>query len=64
MKRYFIKPRMERLDGFEIDPENYLARTVYEQDDTPFATGVLDRDGNMIMAAVCMDQIGFVRTDG
>ena len=63
MKRYFTRPRLADIDA-EPDAENYLARTVYEPDDTPYETGILDAQGNKIFAAIRMDQIGFVRSDG
>lgn len=37
------------------------ARTVFELDPSPIPTGILDADGNEIMYAYEMDQIGFVR---
>ena len=67
MKRYFIKPSRLANINEEIDGENYLSRTVYEPDDTPFETGVLDAEGRMIMAQHCISRIGFttefVKTD-
>lgn len=62
MKRYFVQPRnAPRLANIheEPDAENYLARTVYEPDYTPFETGVLDAEGRMIMASYEMGPIGF-----
>lgn len=66
MKRYFVKPSLANINE-EIDAENYLSRTVFEPDNTPFETGVLDADGRMIMASYGLGPIGFttefVKTD-
>lgn len=63
MKRYFIKPRSHpRLANIheEPDAENYLARTVFEPDDSPIETGALDADGRMIVYTVRIGPIGFI----
>ena len=62
MKRYFTRPRLADYDSGP-DAENYLSRTVYEPDQTPYETGIFDAAGNMMYAQVIFDQIGFVRTD-
>lgn len=60
MKReYFIKRRSADIDS-EPDAENYLARTVYE-DYELIDTGVIDANGDKIMARRKMMPIGFVR---
>ena len=60
MKRYFVKPSRAANIHEEVDAENYLSRTVFEPDDTPFETGVLDADGRMIMASYSLGPIGFL----
>ena len=58
-KRYFV-PHLANIDE-HVDGENYLSRTVYEPDDSPFETGILDADGRMIMASYQIGPIGFIR---
>lgn len=61
MKRYFVKPcRLANIND-EVDGENYLSRTVYEPDGTPFETGILDANGRMIMASYSLGPIGFIQ---
>jgi hypothetical protein len=67
VKRYFIgKVRLADYDDGP-DAEDYLSRTIYVPDETPYETGILDAQGNMILAQVRIDPIGFttefVRTD-
>lgn len=57
MKREYV---LGVVDGFTIDAERYLARTVHE-DYELIDTGVLDQSGNKIMARRRIDPIGFVR---
>lgn len=60
MREYVIRrTRMADIDACP-DAEDYLARTVYE-DHELIDIGVLDADGNKIMARKRMDPIGFVR---
>jgi hypothetical protein len=61
MARQYVRMRRRSADiDANIDAENYLAKTVYE-DFELVDTGVLDEDGNKIMAHEKMDQIGFIR---
>jgi hypothetical protein len=53
------KPRLASIDK-DVDGENYLARTVYE-DFELIDTGVLDSEGNPIKAHERMDPVGFIR---
>lgn len=60
MKQYVIcRPRSADIDA-NVDAENYLARTVHE-DHELIDIGLLDSEGNKVMAKKKMDQIGFVR---
>jgi len=59
MRDYVIKRRMGDIDE-NLDGENYLGRTVYEEHEL-VDIGVMDSEGNPIMARRKMDQIGFVR---
>lgn len=61
-KIYYVKPRAE--DDWWYPEENFTrdfaARTVYEEDDS-YDTGMLDANGNKIMARIKKPQIGFTR---
>lgn len=59
MKREYLRIRSADIDGF-VDGEDYLARTVYECHDL-IDIGILDEDGNKIMAREKMDAVGFIR---
>lgn len=52
-------PRSGDIES-EVDAEDYLSRTVYEEFDL-IDIGVMDKEGNPIMARKKMDPIGFVR---
>lgn len=58
-REYFIKRRSADIDG-EPDGEHYLAKTVYEEYEL-IDTGVVDQNGDKIMARRKMQPIGFVR---
>lgn len=58
MRRDYVV-RSARIDE-EVDGENYLSRTVYEPEEL-FDIGILDSDGNRVMARRRIDPIGFVR---
>ncbi|MDS1138591.1 hypothetical protein [Nitratireductor indicus] len=58
-REYVTVRRMAHIDD-EPDAEDYLARTVYEEYEL-IDIGVLDKDGNPIMARKKMDPIGFMR---
>jgi len=59
-REYVIRaPRAARIDE-EIDGENYLARTVYEPEEL-YDIGIVDSDGNKVMARRRLDPIGFIR---
>lgn len=61
MAREYIIGRRRMADIDEnVNGEDYLARTVYEEYDL-IDIGVLDAGGNPIMARKKMDPIGFVR---
>jgi hypothetical protein len=53
------RPKAADIDE-NVNGEDYLGRTVYE-DYELIDTGVIDADGNKIMAREKMDQIGFIR---
>jgi hypothetical protein len=59
-KREYV--RVHRLGDIDenVDGENYLARTVYE-DRELIDIGIVDANGEKIMARQKMDAIGFVR---
>lgn len=59
---YVIRRRMANVygDEFAIDAENYLAKTVHEEIDL-IDIGLLDSEGNAILARKKMDPIGFIR---
>lgn len=59
MRRDYVIVRSAKIDE-EVDAENYLSRTVYEPEEL-VDIGVLDSDGNKVMARRKMDPIGFVR---
>lgn len=58
MREYVVR-RMANIDE-PVDAENYLARTVFEEVEL-IDIGVMDQDGNPIMARKRLDPIGFVR---
>lgn len=58
-KTYFVRPRGADIDQ-NVDAENYLARTVFE-DHELIDIGVMDKDGNQIMARKRLDPVGFIR---
>jgi hypothetical protein len=57
--RDYVIRRMAHIDE-NIDGEDYLGRTVYE-DHELIDIGVLDGNGNRIMARKKSDPVGFVR---
>lgn len=57
-RHYFSKRKSGDIDQ-EVDGENYLARTVYEEREL-IDIGVMDAEGNPIMAMERMNPIGFV----
>ncbi len=59
VRREYIIRRAAKIDE-EVDGENYLARTVYEPEEL-FDIGILDSDGNKVMARRRLDPIGFIR---
>ena len=59
MRREYVIRRSAKIDE-EVDGENYLARTVYEPEEL-VDIGILDSDGNKVMARRRLDPIGFVR---
>lgn len=61
MARDYIIRRHRSADiDCNPDGENYLARTVYEDEET-IDIGLMDSEGNKILARRRMDPIGFVR---
>lgn len=60
MTREYVPVRRCADINDNIDGENYLSRTVYE-DHELIDIGVMDRNGNPIMARKRLDPIGFVR---
>lgn len=59
MRREYVTVRAAKIDE-EVDGEQYLARTVYESEEL-IDIGILDSDGNKVMARRRLDVIGFVR---
>ena len=62
MARSYVIASPSRAAGYDgyIDGEEYLARTVFE-DREMIDIGVLDKDGNKIMAYQKPEPIGFIR---
>lgn len=58
MRDYVIR-RSANIDE-QVNAEDYLARTVHEEHEL-IDIGVMDSEGNKIMARRRMDPIGFVR---
>ena len=58
MRRDYVI-RAAKIDE-EVDGEQYLSRIVYEPEEL-IDIGILDSDGNRVMARRRLDQIGFVR---
>jgi len=58
MRDYIIR-RMADIDE-NVNGENYLGRTVYEEHEL-IDIGIVDQNGDRIMARKRMDPIGFVR---
>lgn len=56
---YVIRPKAD-YDSWEADGKDSLARTVYEPEEL-FDIGIVDSDGNKVMARRRIDPIGFVR---
>lgn len=59
MRDYIIRRRAADIDS-NIDGENYLAKTVHESEEL-INIGLLDSEGNKVMARRRMDPIGFIR---
>lgn len=61
-ERSYITVRRTRSADMDsgADGEDYLARTVFE-DHELIDIGVMDKDGNPIMARKRLDPVGFVR---
>ncbi len=59
MREYLVRPRSADMSA-EPDGENYLARTVFEQEEL-IDIGVLDPAGKPIMARRKTPPIGFIR---
>jgi hypothetical protein len=57
--REYVRYRAAKIDD-GVDAEDYLARTVHESHEL-IDIGILDEDGNRIMARQKMGAIGFVR---
>lgn len=58
-REYVVQRRAANIDE-NVNGEDYLARTVHE-DHELIDIGVMDAQGNRIMARRRMDPIGFVR---
>ncbi|MGN6772635.1 MAG: hypothetical protein ACTHJQ_22715 [Rhizobiaceae bacterium] len=58
MRDYIIR-RMADIDE-NVNGEDYLGRTVYEEHEL-IDIGIVDQNGDRIMARKHMDPIGFVR---
>ncbi len=59
MARDYIIRRMADIDE-NVKGEDYLGRTVYEEHEL-IDIGIVDQNGDKIMARKRMDKIGFVR---
>jgi len=59
MRREYVSVRAAKIDE-EVDGEQYLSRIVYEPEEL-IDIGILDSDGNKVMARRRLDPIGFVR---
>lgn len=59
MRRDYVTRRCADIDE-NPDGENYLSRTVYEPEEL-IDIGILDADGNKVMARQRIDPIGFIR---
>lgn len=59
MKRYFTAPKSE--SWMESTPMLLHGLTIFEPDSEPYDTGIIDKDGNSILAQFKLDQIGYVR---
>ena len=61
-KRYLTRHRFERVPDIDehMNAENYISRTVYETDPTPYQTGILDPFGEPLWAVIESDPMGFV----
>ena len=60
MRRDYVTRRRSASIDEEPDAENYLARTVYDPEEL-IDIGILDADGNKVMARLKIDPIGFIR---
>lgn len=60
-RRYIAitRPRGDWLGA--VDATDYLARTVYEAEPSPRATGLFDASGTELYAVDEVDPVGFVR---
>jgi hypothetical protein len=58
MRDYVVRRSADIDDN--TDAENYLSRTVYEPEEL-IDIGILDADGNKVMARRRLDPIGFIR---
>lgn len=58
-REYVIRRRMADIDD-NVNAEDYLSRTVYEEHEM-IDIGLLDSEGNAILARKKMDPIGFIR---
>lgn len=62
MKRYVTLGRRPKAEWEEVaTASDYLARTVFEADPTPYQTGLLDAFGEPLWAVIESDPVGFVR---
>jgi len=59
MREYVIRRKPRACDDEAVGTD-YLARTVYE-DEELIDIGITDGEGNKIMARKKIDQIGFIR---
>lgn len=58
--RDYVTKRVRSSDDWDANGSDSLARTVYEEHEL-IDIGVMDKDGNPIMARKRMDPVGFVR---
>lgn len=62
MRRYKVVANVKAEDDFWWEKGAMVERlTVFEPDDAPYDTGLLDASGHKIMGFDYIDEIGFVR---
>lgn len=66
-RRYFSVPKQwydwghEAVEDSDCRATEFIPRSVFEKEDGPIFSGLLDKDGQRIMYEDSMEPIGFVR---